>query len=292
MPPDAIRRILADQQPLRTWSVVVTIFGDVVVPRGGSIWLGSLLQIFAAMGVASGAVRTAISRLTSEGWLERSRDGRNSHYTLGPRGRADFAAAAQRIYGPHSPAWDGTFDLLLPDGEADVTAPSGYTAAAAGVWIAPNRVPGALDAGRFLRLSAQADPDTARRIVARIWPLRALAESYAGFVEAFDQLGRVCAAGEAIAHLDALVARILLIHAYRRIVLRDPMLPAALLPDAWAGFAARALCASLYRHLLPGAEAWLDSEGRGEDGKLPPAEPGLWARFATCYENTGHPENP
>lgn len=37
------------------------------------------------------------------------------------------------------------------------------------------------------------------------------------------------------ADADAFTARILLIHHYRRVVLRDPLLPSALLPADWPG---------------------------------------------------------
>ena len=43
------------------------------------------------------------------------------------------------------------------------------------------------------------------------------------------------------------VVRTLLIHAYRRVLLRDPLLPAALLPLDWPGAAAYALCRDFYR---------------------------------------------
>ncbi|MFG1316914.1 phenylacetic acid degradation operon negative regulatory protein PaaX, partial [Xanthobacter autotrophicus] len=28
-------------EPSRTWSIIVTIYGDAIVPRGGSVWLGT-----------------------------------------------------------------------------------------------------------------------------------------------------------------------------------------------------------------------------------------------------------
>jgi phenylacetic acid degradation operon negative regulatory protein len=70
---------------------------------------------------------------------------------------------------------------------------------------------------------------------------------------------------------DAFIARILLIHYYRRVVLRDPLLPAALLPADWPGRAARSLCGEIYRGLLPASEQWLDRNGLNENGPLPEA---------------------
>ena len=95
------------ERPQRTWSVVVTVLGDAVVPRGGSVWLATLLALFDAMGIDAGAVRTAMSRLVADGWTERRRVGRNSAYSLAERGRATFAAATARIYAAEPPPWDG-----------------------------------------------------------------------------------------------------------------------------------------------------------------------------------------
>jgi len=70
-------------------------------------------------------------------------------------------------------------------------------------------------------------------------------------------------------------ARILLIHHYRRVVLRDPLLPTALLPPDWPGQAARRLCGEIYRGLLPASEQWLDRYGTNEAVRLAEGWPGV-----------------
>ena len=261
---------------------MVTVFGDAVVPRGGSVWLGTLLEVFAGMGIGAGVVRTAMSRLAADGWVERTRIGRNSFYRLTGLGDAASAAAAGRIYGGPAPGWDGRFHLLLAgsaaerDGARDALQRSGFGAAAPGVWIAPSHAPIPPEAAGLLRMTSTMHPDDARELAARAWPLRGTADAYRRF------LGTVAALQHGLADtgdLDALVARTLLIHGYRRIVLRDPCLPLALLPDDWPGTAARRLCADVYRALLPASERWLDRYGRSQDGPLPPAAPGLRLRF-------------
>ena len=84
---------------------------------------------------------------------------------------------------------------------------------------------------------------------------------------------------ERLTDVDAFTARILLIHYYRRVVLRDPRLPTALLPKDWPGRAARQLCGEIYRGLLPASEQWLDSNGTNEAGPLPKAGEALARRF-------------
>ena len=73
-------------------------------------------------------------------------------------------------------------------------------------------------------------------------------------------------------------ARILLIHRWRRIVLRYPDLPAEVLPADLAAQDPRARVAAAYHHLTPGAEAWLDS-AEGEIAAMPPADASLARRF-------------
>ena len=83
----------------------------------------------------------------------------------------------------------------------------------------------------------------------------------------------------ALSPIEALLARILLIHEYRRIILRDPILPAALLPEDWPGRSARGLCARLYHKLLPASERWLDENVLTETGAATKPAAEFYERF-------------
>ena len=96
------------REPSRTGSIVITVFGDAIVPRGGSVWLGTLLAFFEAIDIDSGVVRTAMSRLAADGWLERHKVGRNSFYRLVKKGRQTFDTATRHIYDPQSAGLDRT----------------------------------------------------------------------------------------------------------------------------------------------------------------------------------------
>ena len=61
------------QPTLRAKSLVMTVFGDAIAPRGGSVWLGSLISLLDPLGISERLVRTSVFRLTEEGWLEASR---------------------------------------------------------------------------------------------------------------------------------------------------------------------------------------------------------------------------
>jgi phenylacetic acid degradation operon negative regulatory protein len=76
------------------------------------------------------------------------------------------------------------------------------------------------------------------------------------------------------------VIRIRLVHAYRRIALKDPLLPDELLPPGWPGHEARRTCAAIYRRVRGPAERWLDRHALAAQGPLPPPDQSLYRRFA------------
>jgi phenylacetic acid degradation operon negative regulatory protein len=285
MPPP-LKRIVDQlkREPSRTGSIIITVFGDAIVPRGGSVWLGTLLEFFKALDIDGGVVRTAMSRLAADGWFEREKVGRNSFYRLVKKGRQTFDTATRHIYDPPPSDWTGRFELLLignggdRDAAREALRNAGFGSPLPGVWVAPSGVPVPEEAAGAIRLEVSAEDDSGRRLLSESWPLQRTADAYLKFMKTFEPL-RGWIGRERLADADAFVARVLLIHHYRRVVLRDPLLPTALLPGDWPGRAARTLCGEIYRGLLPVSEQWLDRHGSNESGPLPKAVPALWQRF-------------
>jgi phenylacetic acid degradation operon negative regulatory protein len=286
--PQPLDRIVQElkREPSRTGSIVITVFGDAIVPRGGAVWLGTLLEFFKALDIDGGVVRTAMSRLASDGWLERSKIGRNSFYRLVENGRQTFDIATKHIYDPPPSEWTGRFELLLignagdRDASREALKNAGFGSPLPGVWVAPSGVPVPDEASRAVRLEVSAEDESGRRLLAESWPLDRMADAYLKFMKTFEPLRNWIERRAALAEGDAFTARILLIHHYRRVVLRDPLLPVALLPKDWPGRAARALCGDIYRALLPASEQWLDHHGSNEAGPLPKAGSELKRRFS------------
>ena len=287
MMPPPLARIIAQlkREPSRTGSIVITVFGDAIVPRGGSVWLGTLLGFFQALDIDGSVVRTAMSRLAADGWLERERVGRNSFYRLAARGRRTFEAATRHIYDPPPSDWSGRFELLLITKAADREASrealrnAGFGSPLPGVWLAPSGVPIPDEAASAIRLDVSAEDENGRRLLSDSWPLDRTADAYLKFMKTFEPLRSWLGRRARLSELEAFTARILLIHHYRRVVLRDPLLPSALLPRNWPGNAARALCGEIYRAVLPASEQWLDDQGLSESGALPAAAAELARRF-------------
>ena len=285
--PQPLARIIEQlkREPSRTGSIVITLFGDAIVPRGGSVWLGTLLEFFEQLDIDASVVRTTISRLAADGWFERRKVGRNSFYRLVQSGRQTFDIATRHIYGPPASDWTGRFELLLignggdRDASREALKNAGFGSPLPGVWVAPSGVPVPEEAAGAIRLEVSAEDDSGRRLLSESWPLDRTADAYQKFMKTFQPLHGSIGRGERLADADAFTARILLIHHYRRVVLRDPLLPEALLPRDWPGRAARALCGGIYRALLPSSEQWLDQHGSNESGPLPKAIAELGQRF-------------
>ena len=277
-------------RPVRAWSLIVTLYGDAIVPRGGSLWLGSLATVMGLFRIDAGHVRTAMSRLVTDGWLERERIGRNSYYRLSKREEASFAAATKRIYFDTERHFDGRLRLALLGPEVNdrsavrpLLERDGFAALSPTVYVAlaDASPPVAVLRGVFVVTVDSGKNGPA--IAAAAFKLAPLANSYRRFIECFAPLDQRLAAGEVFDAADALVARVLLIHEFRRIVLRDPALPRSLLPTDWPGASARALAARIYRRLVPAAEMFLDRNARNEDGPLPPPDPNFFRRFEGLF---------
>jgi phenylacetic acid degradation operon negative regulatory protein len=282
------------ERPIRAWSWIVTIYGDVVVPRGGELALGSLLAICAALGIEGGVVRTALTRLVANGLIERRRVGRNSFHRLASRMADEFARATERIYFATPQRWSGTWRLaILPvgggeGGQGEALHQAGYGQLAPGVLLAPLGAGGRLYSGReplpgpAILLDATGAAADGPPLATRAWNLARLAEDYRAFLATFAPLEAAFVAGSTVDNLEALALRIRLVHAYRRIALKDPLLPGELLPPGWPGHDARRVCALIYRRVREPSERWLDRHGASAQGPLPAPDQSLHRRFAAA----------
>lgn len=280
------------RSPIRAWSLIVTIYGDAVMPRGGELWLGTLSEILAPIGIDDRLVRTAMSRLASEGWLERTKVGRKSFYRLSDGGQRAFADATRRIYFAAPPDWKGDWRIAVLTASGEIRAAQremlrdqGFGQLAPTVFLAPATAGGDLFSGNIAAqagivwLDATGSAADALLLAGEAFQLTTVADGYRRFLDVFSGLDAACAGADALLDLDQLIARILLIHEFRRLVLRDPLLPEALLPADWPGHGARALAARIYGRLVKGSERWLDRYGERSDGPLPPPEALFFKRF-------------
>jgi phenylacetic acid degradation operon negative regulatory protein len=242
--------------PLNPRSLLFTLYGDYVHPLGQEdVRVGALVRLAGELGVTANALRSALSRMSREGWLAARRDGGPPRYRLTPRGRELIEEGGARIYGRHRAAWDGRWLLVsysLPEprrGQRDRLRQQltflGLGALGNGLFVSPHdlRRPvrdlirrHGVERDVTLHHGTLEWPDDPALLVARAWDLERLAGRYAEFL---DRTRRDLAGAPPADDRDAFRRRFLLTHEFRRFLFSDPDLPDALLPAGWVGSAAR-----------------------------------------------------
>lgn len=298
--PDPIARAITARlaalqaaQHLSAWSLIVTFLGDAIGPRGGEVSAGAVQTLMERLGIGHGAVRTAMSRLAADGWVERSREGRNSFYRLSPGVARTVLDAERRIYAPSSllPASTPRSMIVL---DAPLAEPAARAFEEAGalrlasqvfLWLGdPARIPGSLPAA--LRT---AGPTIAAVAALAPGPSMLLhlararrSDEMSALRAAYFPVSAALEAGPPPAPEDAMTLRCLMIHEWRRLALRVIALPADLVQPDDPEPETRALVSGIYARLLAPSERWLDANGATPSGPLPPPDPRLPRRFGAA----------
>ena len=253
---------------IRAPAMIVTIYGDIVVPRGGVLWMGTLVEICARLGISETLVRTAVSRLVAAEQLVGERDGRRSYYRLASGARTEFAAAARLLYGPQTET-DGFLIHHAPGLSDEVARRFRLGRMGPDLYLRPNHPENVPVPGLTFRAEVMKDGGLLADYAATLWNLQSFADEYRALIDLFSPLMTALERGETLLPADAVSARLLLVQAYRAVLLRDPRLPADALPKDWPGLAARQLFVQLYRSLSPLADAYIGAQFEGRDGPLP-----------------------
>jgi len=295
MRPDPIARAIAARltalqasQRLSAWSLIVTFLGDAIGPRGGEVSAAAVQALMARLGIGHGAVRTAVSRLAADSWIERTREGRNSFYRLSPGVAQTVLEAEQRIYaGASLLAADTPRSLIIagqPLAEAQTTELDRLGALALGDRVFLCFTP-AQDALAALPGTEVSGADISSFIPSPLVQdrLRAarLADEFSALSGAYRPILKALEKISSLDPEDAITLRCLMIHEWRRMALRVLAIPADLAPKDDAEPETRALIARIYRELLAPSERWLDSHAATVCGSLPPAHSRLARRFET-----------
>lgn len=283
---DARVAALSESTRLSAWSLIVTFMGDAIGPRGGEVSAAALQALMARLGIGHGAVRTAISRLSADGWIERQREGRNSFYRLSPDVAETVLAAEQRIYANSSllPAATPLNLLMARTPLADSTRRAFEDQGALSLgdtvllWFG-KADPAAIQARHPGLTVAELDtlaPGAGLR--AQLREAR-LAGEFAALRAAYQPMENAMRDGSLPTPEDAMALRCLMIHEWRRIALRVLAVPVGLIANDDPEPDARALVARIYRQMLAPSEIWLDQHATTPAGAMPPAAPRLASRF-------------
>ncbi|HFE6864644.1 TPA: PaaX family transcriptional regulator C-terminal domain-containing protein [Acinetobacter baumannii] len=283
-------------------SLISTILGDSVLHRGGNISLASLIQLLELFGFNDRAVRTSVFRLVKNDWLCSDKIGRTSFYRITDSSRSTYLQAEQCIYNDQMKEWDHYWDLILMsslDTENKALLKKelewlGFANISTNLMAYPgcNRI----ELQRLLvdlNMSEQVvvfkaetlqlfnnSVDTIGRMLRTNWPIDELRQRYLQFLDIFREIGvLLMQENEQLEPVQAFQIRTLLIHYYRRILLKDPALPLELLPTDWPAISARTLSMNIYKKVFEPADEYFLSVAATAEGPMPNATAHYWRRF-------------
>jgi len=261
-------------------ALLLTVFGEFVLPAGGEAWTSSLVSAAESLGIGEKNARQAIARIGDQGLIVSRRHGRQVRWSLTDTGRELFESGARRIYDFGSAGVDWHGEWLVAHCQVAESQRSlrtqlrtqlgflGFGELSASLLISPHldREPqlrhvlaelGLSDEGVVLRsTTASAEEDAS--LVERAWDLDALAASYRSFRGSYER--RRPSTEE-----ESFRALVELVHDWRRFPFVDPELPTDLLPEPWAGTTAASTFHDRHAAWTVSAQDWfgaLESGGR------------------------------
>ena len=301
--PPVVSRLVdgfAARRPMRAKSMIITFFGDVASQHGQTVWLGSLIATMAKLGINERLVRTSVFRLVQEGWLESNRVGRRSYYRFSTFGLSEYERVTARIYDLEEPIWSRVWQLVVPVNVGEQVKDAffrslswqGYRQISPGLFARPGA--GGVELQTMLEeygvrdnvLLMNADESALssrvalREVIDTRWKLDEVAADYRSFLKRFQPLQRWLSQKSSIDTEAALIIRLLLVHEYRRLLLKDTPLPAVLLPSSWPGTKAKLTAAGIYRQVANPSVTYIMAHLEGLHGLLPEPSKQFTQRFA------------
>ncbi|WP_185995134.1 PaaX family transcriptional regulator [Nocardioides campestrisoli] len=232
---------------MRARSALFDVYGDLLPTRDDRATVAGLVRLLQPVGIAAPAVRTAISRMVTQGWLEPVLLEEGRGYAATEQAVRRLARAAQRIYRVHPRQWDGRWQLVLVSGPSSRTQRArlqrelgylGYAELRPYSWLSPHpheelaEVLERCETEAVFASVATFDPP---ETPLGCWDLDGLARAYEEWMaSATESVGRHLSL-----HADpdegAFAARFHLVHEWRKFLFADPGLPGELLPSDWPG---------------------------------------------------------
>jgi phenylacetic acid degradation operon negative regulatory protein len=237
---------------LRVWSVIVTLFGDLAQSRTDQISGTTLSRLCANMGIKPQAMRVALHRLRKDGWIISEKSGRTSLYRLSETGFGESLAARPRIYARkaalpklwHLAIAQPMSQINRAEAELRLTA-KGYVTLTPGTYLGAGSGKDAPLDCLTLKGEIGNIPDWLRTANAPA----GLTGQYAKLETTLALVAQTLAQSEPFDAVEAATLRVLIVHNWRRLLLRHADLPAMFYPDDWRGAACRKQVIALLDHL-------------------------------------------
>ena len=279
-------------------TLIVTVFGDIVSQHNEWIWLGSLIESLSPLGYSERLVRTSVFRLVEDDWLQTKKVGRKSYYSLSHSAKQHNEKAARRIYSASSFAESDDWLIVLPSFVAEDKLQQlrkqlkwlGFSSISSSVYAHPScerasledtiNEMGLLDS--ILVFSGRTIDDASNAVLKKLvfekWHLNELQKRYDQFIADYsfilssDDISKINSS-------QSFLLRILLIHEFRRILLKDHELSEEMLPIGWCGEMARKMVIDIYHTLEEKSVKYIKQNIENFDGFLLEPSEEFYLRF-------------
>ncbi|NKB61025.1 MAG: hypothetical protein GKR95_20325 [Gammaproteobacteria bacterium] len=279
--------------------LIMTVFGDSVIPHGSEIWLGSLVELLERLQINERLIRTSIFRLSKDGWLEGTKVGRKSFYR--PAIWEDINHNERVIYHPQN-KWDGNWRLIIGMSMEKVShnredfrkalQKYGFLPIAPNVFAHPTfdykdieklmidhgvnqsyLIASAQDfEGQSLEFS-QIDNVLQRNTMAL------LEKEYLDYFNCYEPFFRYVRQIGSLSPMDCFLLNSLMINDYRRLLHHDHYQTNQIFNDEWIGRKARSMTAKIYCAAAPLSREYFCSVAQNSQGGLPKMEKRFHQRF-------------
>ncbi|WP_250906767.1 PaaX family transcriptional regulator C-terminal domain-containing protein [Nonomuraea sp. NEAU-A123] len=261
-----------DALTARPQSLMFSFLGVYVLGRGTAVYSGSVIDVFARLGVTEEAVRSTLTRMVKRGLLARHRQGRRMYFGLTEHAVEVLDDGRRRVWetGAVNRDWDGAWTLVgfsIPDGlrstRHDLRSQlvwAGFGLLQSGLWIAPGvkdvaGILAPLELGDHVTvMTARAfKPTESADLVRKAFSTERIAARYRAFLDRWDTPNPLPSAADDL-------ARQLLLHTdWLQLVRQDPHLPAEHLPADWPAIRAEQVFRTLARDYAPSARVLADT---------------------------------
>lgn len=211
----------------RVWSLMVSLFGDLAQGKGDKIEGPVLSAIMTELDVKPEAARVALHRLRNDGWITSQKRGRISQHSLTAKGRAESVAASPRIYATTQEVPDDWCLVLLKSAKPalqDKLAQAGLVQLMPRVFV--GCPPQSLPKGALMLEGSEAPEWLCDQVAPTT-----LLEEYAQLGHVLRELIGRLPKGAVLSPLDTAVLRCLVVHGWRRLVLKHAPLPRCLVKE-------------------------------------------------------------
>ncbi len=258
-----------------------------------------MIEELEPLGYSERLIRTSVFRLVQEDWLQVKKIGRKSYYAFTESANNHYTKAARRIYAVTIEHHDDRWLLVIPSFVTEDKMVNfkrqlkwlGFSSLTSGTYAHPSFERSSLEetikeleiTGSVITFSAKTiDDDSSqalKKLVFEKWNLRNLQQQYHNFIKIYQPLLEVLKITPELTSQQSFLLRTLLIHEYRRILLKDHELSSNMLPEDWNGYQANQLVKNLYSKLDKKSCCYIVSSLQAMDGYLPKASIEFERRF-------------